>query len=156
MKSNDWREERENSIARLSGKKKNVPKGEIKKMGRCGGGGEVARRAEQDKTMGPPPSDAERKNKIQEQLQARKKKRKEKKQSSSTSFTTLHPSIHPLHRSLMLHIKGEDLIPHPSPKKKGEKKKKSCVMDPLPTQNKKERNSEEKLLVVKQKSKRGS
>jgi hypothetical protein len=123
MKSNDWREERENSIARLSGKKKkNVPKEEIKKMGRCGGGGEVARRAEQDKTMGPPPSDAERKNKIQEQLQARKKKRKEKKQSSSTSFTTLHPSIHLLHRSLMLHIKGEDLIPHPSPKKKGEKK----------------------------------
>jgi hypothetical protein len=95
MKSNDWREERENSIARLSGKKKNVPKGEIKKMGRCGGGGEVARRAEQDKTMGPPPSDAERKNKIQEQLQARKKKRKEKsKAAARLSPHFIHPSIH--------------------------------------------------------------
>jgi hypothetical protein len=82
--------------------------------------------------------------KIQEQLQARKKKRKEKKQSKAARLSPhfIHPSIHPLHRSLMLHIKGEDLIPHPSPKKKGEKKKKSCVMDPLPTQNKKERNSE--------------
>jgi hypothetical protein len=94
MKSNDWREERENSIARLSGKKKkNVPKEEIKKMGRCGGGGEVARRAEQDKTMGPPPSDAERKNKIQEQLQARKKKRKKEKAKQHVFHHT--SSIHP-------------------------------------------------------------
>ncbi len=95
MKSNDWREERENSIAAQSGKKKkNVPKEEIKKTGRCGGG-EVAHRAEQDKTMGPPPSDAERKNKIQEQLQARKKKRKEKsKAASRLSPHFIHPSIH--------------------------------------------------------------
>lgn len=55
MKSNDWREEKEKiRLPPSSGKKtkkKNVPKGEIKKTGRCGGGGEVARRAEQDKTM---------------------------------------------------------------------------------------------------------
>jgi hypothetical protein len=118
MKTNDWREERENSIARLSGKKKNVPKEEIKKMGRCGAV-VVKWRVGRNKTRPWALRHRTPRGKIQEQLQARKKKRKKAKQSS-TSFTTLHPSIHPLHRSLMLHIKGEDLIPHPSlPRKKG-------------------------------------